>query len=221
MPGGDQRALLLARASSLRPLLRANAADTDAQRRLAAPVVAALQEAGLCRLMVPARFGGFQTSVRTYIEVIAELGRGCGATAWVASLVNVCAWLAAVFPERAQQDIWSAAPDAWIAGSLAPLGAAKPTDGGWLVTGRWPWASGCLHAQWAACGMTITDASGQVVNLGLSLMPMDALSIEDTWHMAGLSGTGSNTIVGRDVFVPEHRFLPSAGVQRQLSHRAR
>ena len=79
--------------------------------------------------MVPARFGGYQTSIRTYIEVMAEVGRGCGSTAWVASLINVCAWLAALFPEQAQRDVWGANPDAWVAGSLAPIGDAVPVDG--------------------------------------------------------------------------------------------
>src|SRR5690606_35437570 len=69
-------------------------------------------------------------------------------------------------------------------------------------------ASGCLHAQWAACGIRMTDERGEMQNLGLSLMPMTELAIEDTWHMAGMKGTGSNTIVANDVFVPEHRFLP-------------
>jgi alkylation response protein AidB-like acyl-CoA dehydrogenase len=158
--------------------------------------------------MQPRRFGGHETSVHAYMDVIAELGRGCGSTAWVASLINVCAWLTAVFPERAQRDVWDADPDAWVAGSLAPLGEARAVDGGWRVTGKWPWASGCLHAQWAACGIHMKDGAGQMVNLGLSLMPMADLAIEDTWHMAGMRGTGSNTIVGQDVFVPEHRFLP-------------
>jgi 3-hydroxy-9,10-secoandrosta-1,3,5(10)-triene-9,17-dione monooxygenase len=76
------------------------------------------------------------------------------------------------------------------------------------VTGRWPWASGCLHAQWAACGIHMNNEKGETVNFGLSLMPMADLTIEDTWFMAGMKGTGSNTIVAKDVFVPEHRFLP-------------
>ena len=88
-------ATLIARAASLRSLLERNADRTDAQRRLPDEVVQALKETGLCALMVPTRFGGYQTSVRTYIDVMSELGRGCGSTAWVASLVNVCAWLAA------------------------------------------------------------------------------------------------------------------------------
>jgi alkylation response protein AidB-like acyl-CoA dehydrogenase len=199
---------LLARAAGLRPLLEQNAELTDSLRRLPDANVTALREAGLSRLMVPKRFGGHETSIHTYIEVMAELGRGCGSTSWVASLINVCAWLAGLFPDRAQQDVWGSDPDAWVAGSLAPHGDAKPVDGGWRVTGRWMWASGCLHAQWAACGIHMNDDKGQTVNFGLSLMPMTDLTVEDTWHMAGMKGTGSNTIVAKDVFVPEHRFLP-------------
>src|SRR5262245_41367180 len=141
------------RAADLRPLLEKSADETDARRRLPDAVVAAVKEAGLCRLMVPKRFGGHQTSIHTYIDVMAELGRGCGSTSWVASLINVCAWLAALFPEKAQSDIWESNPDAWAAGSLAPNGVATPVDGGWRVSGRWPWASGSLHAQWGACGI--------------------------------------------------------------------
>jgi alkylation response protein AidB-like acyl-CoA dehydrogenase len=92
---------LLARAASIRPVLEQNAEETDRLRHLAAANVEALKETGLCRLMVPKRVGGYETDIRTYIEVIAEIGRGCGSTAWTASLLNVCAWLASLFPERA------------------------------------------------------------------------------------------------------------------------
>src|SRR6185436_14608138 len=199
---------LAERALALHPLLEANAAETDRLRRLADANVVALKDAGLCRLMVPARFGGHQTDIHTYIEVMEALGRGCGSTSWVASLINVCAWLASLFPERAQQDIWGSNRDAWIAGSLAPHGDARPVEGGWRVNGKWMWASGSLHAQWAACGIHMNNDKGETVNFGLSLMPMSELTIEDTWFVAGMKGTGSNTIVAKDVFVPEHRFLP-------------
>jgi 3-hydroxy-9,10-secoandrosta-1,3,5(10)-triene-9,17-dione monooxygenase len=195
-------------AAALRPLLEQHADLTDSLRRLPDAAVAALREAGLCRLMVPKRFGGYQTSIHTYIEVMEELGRGCGSTSWVASLVNVCAWLAALFPDRAQQEVWGGNPDAWVAGSLAPHGDAKAVDGGWRVTGKWMWASGSMHAQWAACGIHMNNDKGETVNFGLSLMPMSELTIEDSWFVAGMKGTGSNTIVAKDVFVPEHRFLP-------------
>jgi 3-hydroxy-9,10-secoandrosta-1,3,5(10)-triene-9,17-dione monooxygenase len=113
-----------------------------------------------------------------------------------------------LFPERAQQEVWGSNAETWIAGSLAPRGEAQAVDGGWRVTGRWPWASGCLHAQWAACGIHMKDERGGMADFGLSLMSMQDLSIEDTWYMAGMKGTGSNTIVAKDVFVPNHRFLP-------------
>jgi alkylation response protein AidB-like acyl-CoA dehydrogenase len=199
---------LTAKALGLRPLLDAQAPETDRLRRLPDANVKALRETGLCRLMVPKRFGGHETDIHTYIEVMEALGRGCGSTSWVASLINVCAWLTSLFPERAQQDVWGGNRDAWVAGSLAPHGDAKPVDGGWRVSGKWMWASGSMHAQWAACGIHMNDASGVTVNFGLSLMPMSELTIEDTWFVAGMKGTGSNTIVAKDVFVPEHRFLP-------------
>ena len=210
----DTRALvvdrdaLIARAREIRPLLERNAGQTDTLRRLPDEVVHALRDHGLCRLMIPKRFGGYQTSVRTYIEVMEEVGRGCGSTAWVASLVNVCEWLAGLFPERAQQDVWGADANAWIAGSLAPNGVAVPVDGGWRVSGRWPWASGSMHAQWVACGIHMENERGEMTNLGLSLMPIGDVTVEDTWFMVGMKGTGSNTIIAKDAFVPEHRFLP-------------
>jgi alkylation response protein AidB-like acyl-CoA dehydrogenase len=202
------RDAFIARARDIRPVLERNAAQTDSLRRLTDEVVRALRDNGLCRLMVPKRFGGYQTSIRTYIDVMAEIGQGCGSTAWVASLINVCEWLAGLFPDRAQRDIWGADPDAWIAGSLAPNGNAVPVDGGWRVTGRWPWASGSMHAQWVACGIHMANERGEMTNLGLSLMPIADVTVEDTWFMVGMKGTGSNTIVAADVFVPEHRFLP-------------
>ena len=206
-PSVDREALIL-RAREIRPLLQKRAAQTDSLRRLPDDVVRALRDNGLCRLMVPKRFGGYQTSIRTYIEVMAEIGQGCGSSAWVASLVNICEWLAALFPERAQQDVWGPDPDAWIAGSLAPNGLAVPVDGGWRVTGRWPWASGSMHAQWVACGIHMENERGEMTNLGLCLMPIADVTVEDTWFMVGMKGTGSNTIAAKDAFVPEHRFLP-------------
>jgi 3-hydroxy-9,10-secoandrosta-1,3,5(10)-triene-9,17-dione monooxygenase len=206
--GVPDRSELLARAKSICPILEANAEETDRLRHLPAANVQALRETGLCRLMVPRRIGGYETDIRTYIAVMAELGQSCGSTAWTASLLNVCAWLAGLFPERAQSDVWGESGEAWVAGSLAPRGEARAVEGGWIVNGRWPWASGCLHAQWAACGIHMKDESGEMANLGLSLLPMSEVVIQDTWHMVGMKGTGSNTIVAADLFVPEHRFLP-------------
>src|SRR3989442_570034 len=85
---------LIKRATQIRPVLEENAAETDRLRRLPTANIQALKDTGLCRLMIPQRFGGYETDIRTYMMVMAELGRGCGSTAWTASLVNICAWLA-------------------------------------------------------------------------------------------------------------------------------
>src|SRR3989442_7211340 len=101
---------LIQKASALRPLLESQAAETDRLRRLPDETVRQLKDAGLCRLMVPKRFGGYETNIHTYIAVMEELGRGCGSTSWVASLINVCAWLASRFPERAHPAAWGSNP---------------------------------------------------------------------------------------------------------------
>src|SRR6185295_13227814 len=104
---------LVARATDIRSILQENAEETDRLRRLAPANVQALKDTGLCRLMVPKRFGGYETDIRTYMMVMAELGRGCGSTAWTASLINICSWLAALFPEAAQREVWGSNVDTW------------------------------------------------------------------------------------------------------------
>ncbi len=158
--------------------------------------------------MVPKRFGGYETDFRTMLTIIEELGKGCGSTAWAMSLINICAWLTGLYPERTQQEVWGSNPDdGWAAGSLQPNGQARRVDSGYVVSGRWPWSSGCLHAQWGVVGTLIVDGAGEVSDLGIVLMPIEEMTIEDTWFVAGMRGTGSNTLGADDVFVPEHRFL--------------
>ncbi|NED83970.1 oxidoreductase, partial [Streptomyces sp. SID11233] len=122
--------------------------------------IKALTEAGLFRLTVPRRLGGFETNFRTMLEVTSELARGCGSTAWVATLINVTNWTVGLFPERAQLDVWGSGPDARVCGVLAPTSTSRKVEGGWRVTGRWGFASGSLHAQWANLGIPLTDGSG-------------------------------------------------------------
>ncbi|MFB9466282.1 acyl-CoA dehydrogenase family protein [Streptomyces cinereospinus] len=194
-------------AAALVPLLRENAARTEADRRVAEENIAALTEAGLFRLTVPQRFGGHETDFRTFLEVTSELARGCGSTAWVTTLVNICNWMAALYPEQAQQEVWGENPDARVCGVLAPSATSRAVEGGLVVTGRWGFASGSLHSQWAVLGIPVVDADGQQIDQGSALIPMSDLTLEDTWYVAGMRGTGSNTLVADEVFVPAHRIL--------------
>lgn len=195
------------RARALVPLLRENAERTEAQCRVAEENISALQEAGLFRMTVPRRFGGAEETIRAYLETTVQLARGCGSTAWVTTLVNVCEWMVGLYPERAQQEVWGKDPTARVCGVLAPTAASRAVEGGMEITGRWAFASGCLHAQWAVLGVPVADADGRQVDQCIALVPMDQLVIEDTWHVAGMRGTGSNTLVSQDVFVPEHRIV--------------
>ncbi|MDQ6840796.1 MAG: oxidoreductase [Actinomycetota bacterium] len=197
---------LLARINETRPILERNIGQTESDRRVAQQNIDALTAAGAFKVTVPRRFGGYQMTVREKLEVSAAVAESCGSTAWVVALINVCNWMAGVLPEQAQQDIFGANPNAKVAGVLNPSTDVRKVDGGFVVSGKWPWASGSWHADWALVGMMVVDESGQDVDQALAFIPMSELSIEETWFVAGMKGTGSNTIVAKDVFVPDHRL---------------
>jgi 3-hydroxy-9,10-secoandrosta-1,3,5(10)-triene-9,17-dione monooxygenase len=207
LTGAALRKVLVERAAALVPLLESNAQATENARRVVDENIAAIRDAGLYKIMVPRRFGGLETDIRTKLEVTRELAKGCGSTAWVTTLLNVCAWFAGLASAQAQEDIWGANPEARVAGVFAALGKTKRVEGGFVVSGKWPWASGCLHADWAMLGMPIIDEAGVEIDQGLAFISMSEVTIEDTWFVTGMKGTGSNTIVAENVFVPEHRIM--------------
>ena len=201
------RAELVGRAREIVPVLARNAARTEQDRRVVEENITLIDQADLFAIMRPRRLGGLETDMRTKLEVSRELGRGCGSTSWAATLMNVCAFFAGLFPDQAQRDVWESSPGNRIAGVLAPTGEATRVDGGFHLSGSWGWASGCLHAQWAVVGLPVPDEQGQIIDQGLALVPMTDLTISDTWFVAGMRGTGSNTLIARDVFVPSHRVI--------------
>jgi alkylation response protein AidB-like acyl-CoA dehydrogenase len=200
----------LDRARRLAPLLRKNAARTEADRRVAEENIQAIAEASLFKIAVPKRYGGYEVPIRTFVQISAELGRACGSTAWATTLINVSAWLAGLYPRRAQDEVFGADPDARIAGVLAPTATSRKADGGQVVTGKWGFASGSLHASWVIVGIPVTDEAGEAADQGLALIPREEVTIEDTWYVAGMRGTGSNTIVADGLFVPAYRILSTS-----------
>ncbi len=199
---------LLGRIDETRPVLERNVNQTEADRRVAQENIDALTRAGAFKTMTPRRFGGYEMTIREKMAVTAAVAESCGSTAWVVALSNVCSWLASLLPDQAQEEIFGADPDAKIAGVLAPSPDVRKVPGGYEVSGTWPWATGSLHADWALVGMVIPDDDGNVVDQALGFVPMSEVTIEDTWFVAGMKGTGTNTLVADKVFVPDHRQYP-------------
>ena len=203
----ERRRELVRRATELIPLLEKNARRTEDDRRVAEENIVAIQKASLFKIMQPKRYGGMEVDFRTKLEVTSALARGCGSTAWTTNLINVCHWFVGMWNEQAQDDVWGENPDNRVAGVLAATGTAEVVEGGYKVSGRWEWCTGCLHAQWALLGVPILGDDGQLADQGLILVPMSELTIKDTWFVTGMKGTGSNTVVADGVFVPAHRFV--------------
>ncbi|MEV7994837.1 acyl-CoA dehydrogenase family protein [Streptomyces sp. NPDC086077] len=206
-PEQDVRAELVARATALQPLLRGHSARAEAERVLPAEVVDAMAEAGIFRQLTPKRYGGSETDLRTLIQVSETLGEGDGSAAWVGMIIAVTNWLACLFPDQAQEEVFGADADARVTGVAAPTGVGERVAGGWRVSGKWSYNSGAPFATWAALGVLLKDDRGEISDHSLALIPASELAFEDTWHTAGMKATASGTLVGQDVFVPEHRVL--------------
>lgn len=203
-PGPDLD--IVARATRLQPLIRAHAQANDDARRVSEEVIEAIHAEGLFHISVPKRLGGSGANFRTFIDAVSEIGRADGGTGWVAALLNVCTWFGSLFSEEAQADCFGQIPGVRICGIFTAPARSERVEGGLRVTGEWWYASGSLHAQWATLGVKLGDNPDGSPRLGFALVPFTDLTLRDTWHVAGMRASGSNTLVADDVFVPDHRI---------------
>ena len=204
VPTGEE---LVARVRELHPLLKKNAAAGEANRRVPDESIKALTDAGLFKIATPKRYGGYETSMRTMMDVSAAVAEADGGTSWVLTLINVNSWMVGLWPQKVQDEIFGADPDARITGAVTPTATTKKVDGGWRVTGKWYYQSGSYHATWAWLAIPVTNDAGEVVAQGMGLIPRTELGFEDTWFVAGMKSSGSNALIAEDVFVPEHRVM--------------
>ena len=197
---------LLSRAAALVPVLAARESAANEARSVPSETIAAYRDAGLLRVMQPRRFGGHEESFGLFARIVETLAEGCSASAWVYAVLGEHQWIIACMNERAQIDVWGNTPDAAASSSLAPRVTATRASGGWRLSGRFPFSSGCHHAQWAILGTKAEDAAGNAPTRYM-LVPMHEIEIIDDWHVLGLRGTGSCSLRVDDVFVPEHRTV--------------
>ncbi|MFK0110530.1 acyl-CoA dehydrogenase family protein [Streptomyces sp. NPDC091217] len=204
------RAELTAAAGKLVPILAGQAEESERLRRVSDDAARALREAGMFRLGTPRAFGGFGAGVRTSMEVTAELALGDASAAWIAMIYTGGSLVASLMDDRARDEVWGRDPDAAVASSLTPSGSGVTTeDGDLVVSGRWGWASGIDHARWVALAIAPGAADRPPL---IALVPVEEVTVEDTWRVAGMAGTGSNTVVADRVRVPAHRTLDMGGV---------
>ncbi|HEY2505073.1 MAG TPA: acyl-CoA dehydrogenase family protein [Streptosporangiaceae bacterium] len=208
---------LVHRAAQLVPLIRDKAVWMDENRCMHDEVIEAITDAGLLRMRVPVRYGGFESDMTTLVDVLAELGRGDGSTSWTAAVWAISTWMVGLFPDEVQDEVFSA-PDVRISGILSPGAMAVPVDGGYLLNGKWSFNTGAQQSTWNTnAAVTPTpDGGHQPV---MTLIPISDLQIIDDWHTSGLRGSGSITTIAKDVFLPAERVLPMGPVL-QGQHRS-
>jgi 3-hydroxy-9,10-secoandrosta-1,3,5(10)-triene-9,17-dione monooxygenase len=198
---------VLAAVRELLPVLRERAQETEDRRSLSAETVKSLTETGFFRLLQPARFGGLEAEPLTYLEAVRLIAGACGSTGWVASVMGVHNWQLGLFPDQAQQDVWGEDTAVRMSSSYAPTGKVRRVDGGYRLSGRWSFSSGCDHATWVLLGGIVPPADDTPADFCTFLVPLDDYRIDDVWNTIGLRGTGSNDIVIEDAFVPAHHAL--------------
>jgi alkylation response protein AidB-like acyl-CoA dehydrogenase len=199
-------AAVLDAVETLAPGIAGRAAEIEAARRLPADLLDQLKAAGVFRLILPASHGGLEADVTTGFRVLEALARADASVAWTV-MIGSASWRDLVGLPRATFDsLFADGPDVAIAGVINPTGSLEPVDGGYVVTGRWSFASGCEHADWVF-GDCIEGVVDGLPQLRIALFSPDQVVIEDTWDVSGLRGTGSHHFRVDGVVVPAERTL--------------
>ncbi len=192
-------------ARRLAPALAGRAAAAEALRRLPEETIEDLHRTGLLRLGQPRRRGGSELPYTQYVQISAALARGCASTAWVWANYACHHWMLCWWPKACQDEIWDDDPDALIASTVVfPAGKATRVEGGFRLSGRWPFSSGIAHAAWDMLGGIVQDTG----EYRIFLVPAADYEVIDNWDAMGLRATSSSDVVVKDAFVPERRAAP-------------
>jgi 3-hydroxy-9,10-secoandrosta-1,3,5(10)-triene-9,17-dione monooxygenase len=192
---------VLARLRALIPGIRDSAAAAEEARTVPRATVDALLAAGIARILMPPRFGGYGLGLDTWFEAMREIGKADASYSWCAGLLIHHPHYVAQFPEAAQQAVWANGPDVSIAASIAPVGRVTRMAGGYRISGRFGFASGINYSTWVIVAGMI-DIAGRPEHTFFLVGPGD-FEVVDSWFTAAMRATGSNTVVCNEAFVPE------------------
>ncbi|MGA9276420.1 acyl-CoA dehydrogenase family protein [Ilumatobacter sp.] len=195
------------KAESLVDLIAECAGAGEHDRQVPQEVVDAIAAEGLFEIVVPTSLGGHGLGLEPLAEVTRTLGQGCPATAWTMSFLMMHAWLLSKFPEEGHAELFADTAAPFAPAPLAPTGTSRPVEGGYMVSGRWEWATGSAHADWL---MANTIVEGSEFELRFVVLPMSEVTMDDVWFTSGMRATRSNTAVVEERFVPEHRTIQAS-----------
>jgi alkylation response protein AidB-like acyl-CoA dehydrogenase len=185
--------------------IRARRDEFEAQRHISKDVIARFQELGVYRALVAKQFGGEERGPAEFCQLIEKISEADGSAGWVASFGVSAIYLAAL-PEPTLRKIYAESPDVVFAGGLFPLQPARRTPDGFVLKGRWRFASGCMCASLMGVGITIEgEQAGSLPRV--AVIPADRVSIDENWDVIGLEGTGSHDLLIENVVVPEEWTL--------------
>jgi indole-3-acetate monooxygenase len=201
-------------ARKLAPQIRACADETEAERELPRPLFEALADAGMFHLAVPRSLGGGEVDLPTYIQVVEELGKADASTGWCVNQGAIFATYSARMPPARARAIWIDTPRAVVANTPVASAQAVVVPGGYRVTGRQGFSTGCRHASWVAAHAQIIARGAVRLDGGqpetrYMFVPVAEAQLLDTWHVRGMRGTGTHHFAVDDVFVPEERTVLS------------
>lgn len=198
---------LVDRAKELRDFLSAQAPEGEKRRSPTAAVDKMLKDEGFLQLLVPQRIGGCGLSPTDFCRVQMEIAKGDPAISWVMQIINGTTWVTSLAPDSVQDVVFANGPQP-VCGAYNPPGKARQVEGGWIINGAWPYMSGSRQATWTQQGVVLEDYDGPVVpGISMCYIPMSEFEIKDTWFVSGMQGTGSDTAIAKDVFIPEGQMV--------------
>jgi indole-3-acetate monooxygenase len=205
----DSASSLLEIAQSFAPRVRLVYEQIEADRRLPPALVKSLANAGLFRMLIPRALGGSETDAITALQIFEEMAKVDGSVGWCTMIGATGGLVSAYLPTPVARTIYGSDPHVITGGALAPTGKAVAVDGGYRVTGRWQFNSGCQHCSWLMGTCLIFDGdtprkgkNGEPLST-MMIFPSTDVEVIDTWTVSGLRGSGSHDIVANDVFVPD------------------
>jgi two-component flavin-dependent monooxygenase len=212
----DNTSTIVARASQVADIAARHTEEAETARRLSPQVIHAVRDAGFARHFVPVAHGGAAGAFSELTSAVFLVGEGCTSAAWAASLAAYAGRYAAFLPAEGQAEIWADGPDALLVAALMPSGTAERVPDGWRLSGEWKYISGVHFADWALACAAVPDEPSEDPQgrpaVRYFAVPRADFTIAESWFSVGMRGTGSDTLVLSDVFVPEHRTLARSAV---------